>query len=193
MVIRRLFILAIMISSFTFATAQHDSIIDNGLLKANFTFSIGFIPNQKSTNLYLNGNLEYFIERNISLRSDVYLFLDTEQDSIPTLKKNHTVLLGGLYHFPTKKFDPFLGIQPGLSISQIRYDKNNESTLSKIDIAPVFSVFTGVNYYVNDYFNFYFSIRYIKGKSFADLPKPFKLNEFRLTGGLGFHFQSRKN
>lgn len=112
--------------------AQYDQLEDyekdapfastEGLLKLNFSFASGFMPNQIIYNHYLQGSLAYFPEKKVALRADFSMLLSSpSQASI--LQQNTGIYLGGFWHFVDKPiWDPYVGLQAGLHISQTTYE-----------------------------------------------------------------------
>ena len=172
-----------------FANARQDSsrYVHKGLLRAQVTISPGFMLNEGVTNIYIHGDLEYFVEDNISVRGDFYYYLNTIGDKKPFIANNAT-FFGAVYHFPTaSSLDPYIGIQPGVAYSQANtqlliYD--NKATAN-----PLISSVAGINYYASKIFHLFMSVRYVSGKHLSDAPSPLSLNEVKLSFGLGWNIR----
>ncbi|MCP4442036.1 MAG: hypothetical protein GY810_24265 [Aureispira sp.] len=163
--------------------AQDKPIVRPGLLKATANIGAGVLLKPTAMTLYINGDLEGYISKRVSLRGDFsYYFGTQKKDKI--LKMNHSLFFGFSYHFPKGKFDPFIGFQPGMSFVQGWVDDN---TPAKIKAVPVASVLGGFHYYVAKYFNFYLAVRYVGGRYIANTEMPTSLHEFRFMLGLGFN------
>ena len=172
-----------------FANARQDSsrYIHKGLLRAQATISPGFMLKEGITNIYIHGDLEYYVEDNISVRGDSYYYLNTIEDKKPFIVNNSS-FLGAVYHFPTaSSLDPYIGIQPGIAYSQantqLLIDDNRATT------NPLISSVVGVNYYAPRIFHLFVSVRYVSGKHLSDAPSPLSLNEVKLSFGLGWNIR----
>lgn len=166
--------------------AQNSFPLTDGLLRANFTISPGYLLKQKSFTIYLHGEIEYFPEDKLSLKGDFFYYIDSQQNGMG-FETNHSILAGGVYYFGKSGLIPYFGLQPGVNISKYKDNGSANMFVSKRQISPVFSATSGFVFIFHNYFNFYFSLNYINGKFFADLPQPEKLNEIRLSAGLGFN------
>jgi hypothetical protein len=181
--------------------AQKDSAYQYpGILKATATITPGFLLNKNQTNIYINGELEYFADDKISIRGDGFWMVGTQQKNA-LLQQNSSVFFGALYHFHKNRFDYFIGLQPGLSIT-----KPTEATQSlnqppvlvnaKTDydykLLPNFSPITGITFYVSDYFNFFLNVRYVYARYFGYQSSSLNIDEFRVSAGLGFQIHTKK-
>lgn len=161
-----------------------------GLLKATATISPGFMLNHPITNIYVSGELEYFLQNKVSVRGDGLWYRDS-QESIPLLNQNSLVYFGALYHFSKKKHDLFIGLQPGFSISQPN-DTDTAGIQYTIRINPSISLIAGYTFYVWDYCNFFINARYHKTQHIAISTGVLNLDELILSAGLGFQLHTRK-
>ena len=186
--VRSIFLIFVSMAPF-FANARQDSsrYVHKGLLRAQATISPGFMFNEGITNIYIHGDLEYYVEDNISVRGDSYYYLNTIDDKKPFMVI-HSTFLGAVYHFPTaSSLDPYIGIQPGIAYSQANtqlliYD-------NKVTANPLISSVAGVNYYASRIFHLFLSVRYVSGKHLSDAPSPLSLNEIKLSFGLGWNIR----
>lgn len=190
--------LVLLISLFSFpAFAQKDSAryVHRHLLRAQATISPGLLLDWKIKNIYIHGNLEYYADETVSLRGDGYYFV-SNLESRDYFKMHHSLFSGASYHIKTKNhFDPYMGIQPGVSITQAIYhmcppDAACLAVLpaqqSKPSINPLLSGVIGFNYYAQKIFHLFAEARYIHGTHLSDLG-PLQLNEVRVSFGLGFN------
>lgn len=169
---------------------QNDDFIRNGLLKATATISPSFMLNRNINNIYVSGELEYFLENKISVRGDGLWYRDSQQD-IPFLKQNSMIFFGALYHFSKKKHDLFIGIQPGAILSQPNM-LDTSMVNYPAQINPSISVIAGYTFYVWDYCNFFLNARYLNTKYVGTSKGPLHLDEIILSAGLGFQIHTRK-
>ncbi len=195
--VRRILIASAILFS-THVHAQDDEFTGyKGILSSTATFSTGYNTSFKSVNYFLQGNLEYYIDEHISVRSDVFYFLgsNTKSDSIEPFKSQHGLFTGAQYHFLKGRLDYYVGLQPGLVFGQRQYaetwDANKNMEEPQKSVAAVFSLNTGINYYASKFFLLFFQLRYNTGW-FSDNYSVASLNEIRASFGLGFYIQLRK-
>ncbi len=168
-----------------------EDILRKGLVRAQMTISPGWTIADGNTNLYLQGDMEYFLQDKISLKGDISYFLDTQGDGY--LKHNHSLFFGAQYHFPYKRFDPYIGFHPGVSLIQaknptIGTDENPvEYSVSNLKASPAISVATGFNYYVWRYIHFMANVKYVHAKHPTVWGTNYALDEFRISFGLGWN------
>ncbi len=168
-----------------------------GIISSTGTFATGYNFGFKSMNYFLQGDLEYYIDDRISVRSDVFYFLgsNTPSDSIEPFKSQHGLFTGAQYHFLKGKLDYYAGIQPGLVFGQRQYseiDASSPAEQPQKSVAAVFSINTGINYYASKFFLLFFQLRYNTGW-FSDNYSVASLNEFRASFGLGFYLKVKKH
>jgi hypothetical protein len=171
-----------------------------GILKATATITPGLMLNANQTNIYINGELEYFADDKISIRGDGFWMVGAQQ-KIALLQQNSSVFFGALYHFHKNRFDYFIGLQPGLSITKPNATNEITSQLPVLvniqkeydyKLLPNFSPLTGITFYVSDYFNFFLNVRYVYARYFGYENSSLNLSEFRVSAGLGFQIHTKK-
>ncbi len=171
--------------------AQEESsrFVHQGLIRTQATISLGMMRDD-ARNMYLHGDLEYFMHENVTVRSDAYFYLGATSDYEP-LKLNHSLFVGAMYHFPTNnRFDPYVGVQPGIAYAQriLPYTDVQGNTLySNTTFNPLISGTVGANYYGSKWFHVFVNARMVRGKLLSDVA-PKHLDEFRISFGLGFNF-----
>lgn len=181
---------------FSFAQTESSRFVDKGLLRAQGNVSSGVMLKSPGTNIYIHGDLEYYFEPNISIRSESYYFLSTF-NADPTFAMNHSNFSGVMYHFPTNgKFDPYAGVQPGIALTKLakpvllNADTAQWSPYSvssfPTNFSPLFSASIGFNYYAYKFFNLFVHIKYVAGKHLSDIQTE-SLNELKMTFGLGWN------
>lgn len=200
MVNRIFFALALLFLGQT-SFAQYDQLEDyekdapfastEGLLKLNLAFASGFMPNQIIYNHYLQGSLAYFPEKKVALRADFSMLLSSpSQASI--LKQNTGIYLGGFWHFIDKPiWDPYIGLQAGLHISQTTYEKPGfvYAQYGDFQVSPAIQFQTGVNFYINKYLHLSAGAQAIVAEQRGGkVPDDYSLTEFRAHLGLGLQF-----
>ena len=172
--------------------------VAKGLFAGKGTLAAGQMTAFKATNMYVSGNLEYYLEDNISFRGGLYFFLGS-QDAIHPLSKNSTCFTGFFYHFKTNNhLDPYIGLEPGISWTQL---KKPDSLLSEPypynissypqTASPVASITTGINYYASKWTHLFIEAKYVHGAHVSDI-SAISLNEFRIVFGFGFNMWTIK-
>jgi len=173
---------------------EESSVIDKGLVRFQGTIGMGKLLNLNETNIFLTGNLEYYIQSLISARGDVYYFLKNDENS---LKQNHQLFSGASYHIKTNNnFDPYIGFQPGMALTQSFNSprKGNESVQqfsSSTSYSPLISGVVGFNYYASKWFHLFVDGRIVQGRHLSNF-NAVSLNEVRISFGLGFNFNVLK-
>lgn len=168
-----------------------EDIVRKGLLRAQITLSPGWTIADGNTNLYLQGDMEYFLQNRVSLKGDVSYFLDTQGAGY--LKHNHSLFFGAQYHFPFKRFDPYIGLHPGVSLIQAKSaalgtgENPADISVSILKVSPAVSVATGFNFYVWRHIHFMANVKYVHAKHTAEWRTNYALDEFRISFGLGWN------
>jgi hypothetical protein len=143
-------------------------------------------------NIYLHGNLEYYPNDKLSVRSDSYVFLNALSSFVEL--QNHSNFTGISYHFTTKKqFDPYITFQPGIAYVKVA-PVVAISLIAFPEISgwvPLYSSAIGFNYYAKKYFHLFMEARYVRGELPA-YPVAISLNELKLSFGLGFNLRVKK-
>ncbi|MBL4735310.1 MAG: hypothetical protein JKY18_08215 [Flavobacteriales bacterium] len=135
----RIVIVLIILPLSVFPQETSEQYIDKGLLRAQGNIAMGsFLKSPSSSTYYISGDLEYYTSRSISVKGSSNFFLGGSQNDYLIFTKNHSILVGALYHFKTKgNFDPFIGLEPGFNLSQLEVNKDIR-TLDAIVTASTF-------------------------------------------------------
>lgn len=166
-----------------------------GLVRMSGSFATGTMPKANLKNVYLTGDLEYYINGNVSLRSESFLFLNSLDNPTSPLLQNHQLFTGASYHFrPDKPLDFYMGFQPGIAYSQVSMTQlePTDPAMSDATLNPLISGMAGVNYFATKFFHLFINTRYVSGKHLSNAPTPLSLNEFRISFGLGINFRVLK-
>lgn len=195
---KRYFILFFVCSCSLLSAQQESSqFIRKHLMRADGAIMPGFILKDNLTNVYLTGNLEYYMDTKVSIRGDInYLVGSTglSDDSIG-LKDNHSVFFGPSFHFKTNgHFDPYFVLQPGIAYTSSYKATFTESEAKNTKVAtyagavsPLGTAGFGFNYYFQRFAHLFFETRYVYGKHLSEASSPLSLQELRVTFGLGFN------
>lgn len=187
----RLMIMAVLLPVAAVAQKNYDpnTQVRFGLMKGNLTIAPGWDLHEGKTNIYLHGILSYYMSRRIALESDAYYFIDTQGDG--RLMHNHNVFFGFSYHRPYRRFDPYIGLQPGIAIIQMRRPDNDLIdtwvTQSNLKPAPAISATLGFNLYVWKYVHFMGQLRYVHAEHPVEWGETLPLDEFRLSFGISWN------
>lgn len=197
----RKFILFILLGlpAFLFAQQESQQFIHKYLVRADGSIEPGVMFKSGMNNVYINGNLEYYLDNVVSFRGDAnYLMGSTgiSDDSIG-LKDNHSILIGPVFHFHTNgHFDPYLVIQPGLAYTssyrqyytggKVDDDHKQKENYNAV-LSPIGTIGLGFNYYFQRFAHLFLETRYVHGNHLSDAPSPLSLDELRITFGLGFN------
>jgi hypothetical protein len=188
---KRIFLIISLFISCTGLFAQKDTgknlswgQVHKGILAGVGTISVGEMPAHNISNVYVTGNLEYYAQKNVSIRGDEYFFVNSLTPNSP-LKQNSSVYFGAFYHFPTHSgFDPLIGFQPGIAFA-----RTTDSAYGKADpgaAAPLMSLVIGFNFYAEKWFHIQANIRYTAGQESSEQSQ-YNLNEISFNFGLGFN------
>lgn len=189
--LKGLFMLSLVLLFGLQVQAQEDIVKQkHGMLKFTGGIEPGYMFSPRLLNLYLSGHLEYYLQERVSVRGDIYYFVDT-QGGDAQLLANHGLFFGAAYHFLDKPVvDPYLGFQPGVQLTRVQYWDDNSLALYKspYKLVPVASVIGGANFFVSRFFNFYVATRGVFGSHRGGgAPTSLNLGEWRISFGLGFN------
>lgn len=180
-------LICLQFSSIVFSQSESNSNLDRTyLLAADMSFTPSRILNEKSTLYYIHGSFSFYPTSKISVRGDsAFSFREFIGNEISM--RYHSTFFGACYHFTENgAFDPFIGIQPGISIFERSVFQSN-SVPSKKEIIPNASLIVGLKFFVNNYFNFFGNLRYVYGQPAINPTVGSGLHEIRLSFGLGLN------
>tara|TARA_B100000809_G_C15114586_1_gene521912 strand:+ start:1646 stop:2203 length:558 start_codon:yes stop_codon:yes gene_type:complete len=167
-------------------SAQEENELKPWRLKAATSFAPGLLTENTKT-IQLQATLG-FIKDKIELRGDGFYFLNSFGDR-PRFTMNHQLFAGAFYRFSEKKFQPYLGFQPGIAMSQSsEFGSLNVTTQKleyKVSYNPLGSLSAGFDFFGKKWFYLFTEARYIFGKHKSNT-YPVYLDEIRLSFGLGF-------
>ena len=171
------------------AQSENQESIKDWKFKSALSFAPGFLT-EKTNTIQLQGTFG-FIKNKIELRGDAFYFLNSFGER-PRFSMNHQLYAGAFYRFlDTKSFQPYIGLQPGIAMSQSsEYGALNSETQKiehQITYNPVGSVSAGFDYFGEKWFYLFSEVRYIFGKHKSNT-YPVYLDEFRISFGLGITF-----
>jgi len=188
---KRLVMLALVLIGLAAQAQDNNTFVKKYLLRTQGNLSVGYMVKQKTVPAYIGGDFDYFIDERVSWYGEGSFFVTGTSDEVGyKIKHNHAILSGVNIHLTAnKRFDPYIGINPGIMISQ--FGSTNiiiGPQYTKVGVSPVFSAAVGINYYVGSIFNFFVRARYIQGQFFANSMERIPLSEFRFSAGLGWNW-----
>lgn len=191
-------IIIILLLPFIASAQDNNRVIRKGLLGGKGTLAFGIPTDYKGSNMYVSGNIQYYVEDNISYRGEVWFFLDSDGDK-NLFRQNSTLFTNFNYHIKTKNnIDPYIGIGPGFSWTQLKEpesilliaDNNTPIPSYSATISPVASLTVGVNYYTK-FAHLFIEAKYVQGVHLSDISGA-SLNEIRIAFGFGWNFNTIK-
>jgi hypothetical protein len=188
---KKLLLLTLLWGAFLAAQAQDG--IHKGLVRVQGTVGLGI--SKPELRYYVLGELEGLLTDHVGINGAIYANLGSDRSAFdiyfsepkPDDYYVHTIFAGPIYHFtPNKPLDVHVGVQPGISLTQLNYMPPSGTVATEFDVAPAASVLTGVAYY-GSIFHLFAQARYVVTRHttvHGDVP----LNDLRLAIGLGFNF-----
>lgn len=185
----------VLILSTGFIHAQNESYIQPGLLSATATLGPSKMLARNSSNYYLSGFAEYFIEKNLSLRGDIFLYASSDND-VPFISEAARSFFGLSYHLNKNNFDVHFGFQPGITYMKRNPYSDGNQTFAPVEedgqLMPSFTLSCGATYYVWKYFNFFVNLNYVRSELHGTRSGSFNTDELIFSAGLGFQIQTRR-
>jgi hypothetical protein len=164
-------------------------VIDNGMLSGGLTFAAGF-ANSKTQNIYVQGYMEYMFQKNISVRGDIFVFINSLGEN-SRLNMNHQLLVFSAYHIPNNSpIDPYFGLGPGIAMTRLEggggLDSTSGNLVNKISANTFITFNCGFRYYAPKWFHMYIEAGYVLGRHVSSATV-FDISELRVSFGLGFN------
>ena len=161
---------------------------ERGKITSALSFAPGFLT-EKTYTIQVQGYVGY-LKNKIEVRADGFYFLGSYGDR-PRFSMNHQLFAGANYHFTETAFQPYVGFQPGIALSQSSEYGTLNATTGETEyvpsVNPLGSAVAGFSYYGEKLFFVFVEGRYIFGKHKSNTYPTF-LDEARLSFGLGFFF-----
>jgi hypothetical protein len=159
-----------------------------GNVRSQGNIAGGYLFGTKQPMGYVTGDIDLFIDKQVSVTGSIWLSIPVNNNKTG-VKANHAVFWGFNYHpLKTGRWDPFIGLTPGLGIAQTAYMEGDEVKKTAFCPVPYIGVQTGFNYYVGSFFNFFTKVEGVSGQMFGGKPGHTRLDELKLTAGLGWNF-----
>lgn len=173
--------------SFFNVSAQDEFQLSSGILRAQGAFAMGRLTESKATQIYIKGDLSYYLDNKISVRADGFYFVDSQDKTNKPFEFSHALFTGFSYHLGNGgPLDPYVGMQPGINFASIGKPENFLPGTSISSWSPVISGHIGLNYYAPKIFHLFVHAQYIQGQ-FVNRLNSQSLSEFRISFGLGWN------
>lgn len=184
-------IAAIAASLFLASTTTAQPIVQQrkGNFRAQGNIAGAYLFQQKIFMPYLTGDMDLFFDNHVALAGSVWVSLPISKIK-SGLKQNHAVF-GGINYHPLKKgrWDPYICLTPGIRLVQAEETNGELVTRTHLSPVPLLSASVGCNYYIGSIFNFFVKAQGVSGQFFKLEHRAIRLDDLRLTAGLGFNFQ----
>lgn len=172
--------------------AQQEVYVRPGLIRSTMTFSPSYMLNNKTTNYYLTGLLEGYLNKTLSIRSEAhYLVGSKSPDLSPHFKNSVRASLGIQLHKNIKNFDSYVGFMPSFSLSQLNKEVDIDGK-HPFHFEPSFAIKAGVTYYVWKFFNFFAEATYHNTTIIGLDRIDGRSDELMISAGLGFNINTMK-
>jgi hypothetical protein len=156
--------------------------VHKGLMNMQIGLTGGGMVFNQVQDLYFNGSFSYVMESQIAVRTDFYVFLP-DYNFEGQLLKNSSILLGPEFHFPFGRFDMSLLFETGVAFPYLK----GGSVDQKAQMEPVVTLGLGFYYYLFQNFHVFTAVNYLHGNYFLENSDPFRLDEIRVSAGLGIN------
>jgi hypothetical protein len=170
----------------TFAEASHAQnygsapFLRKGLMSISTGLTGGIMTFNELQEVYFTGTFSYCVEQQIGIRTDLCVFLP-DYNFEGQLQKNSSILLGPEFHFPFSRFDLSFLFEAGVAFPYLKDGVANQ----KVQAEPVYVLTLGTSYYLFHNFHVFASAGYLHGNYFLENVDPFRLDEIRISAGLG--------
>jgi hypothetical protein len=149
------------------------------------TYAPGLLQGQDEVNFYLHLHGFVFLEPQLSLRGDVFSWRSSTAER-PVFKQYNSLHAGLSYHFRKyKSFDPYAGATLGVGYTQ--RGEVLSVGFSEKAINPLVMPHLGFRLFAPKFFYLFAETNYVIGRHLPIDKTGIPLNEFRFSGGLGFH------
>jgi hypothetical protein len=161
-----------------------------GCIRSQGNLSPGFLFAQKQATAYLDGDYDLFIDNRVSITGSGFFSFALNRKNQTGIKANHGIFWGMNYHFlPHGKWDPYIGLTPGIGIVQAAYQSGEEIKRTPYTLVPLMSGVIGCNYYIGSIFHFFVKVQGVSGQVFSNLQTPMRLDELKVMAGLGWNMR----
>lgn len=168
------------------AFSQEESVIRAGLVKTTLTISPSKSLTSPKSYFYLHGILEGYLSKSISVSGEGYFYQGMIKGNKSNFSYNHSLFFGFSKHFTKNNLDFHVGLQPGVSFTQLAADSLVLSP--KTSVNPSLSAIVGLNYFVGKYLHFFIQSRLVLAEHQTDYAR--NISDLRFSAGLGFNINT---
>ena len=190
---RTALVFTVLLLLFNFTNAQKKEKIRiwdvrKGCLRFQGNLAPGYLFWQKDVTAYVNGDVDYFIDDRTAVFGSLWASFNMGNDP-KGLFANHALFSGVNYHFlKPQRIDPYVGFTPGLGLVRAGYlDTTGRYQKTNFTPIPLISASIGFNYYLGFIFNFFVKAQFTAGQIFSTLPVEKRVDELKITIGLGYN------
>jgi hypothetical protein len=163
-----------------------------GTLRTQANLAGGYLFAQKDYAAYITGDFDLYVSPRVSITGEGWYSFALNSDGMG-LRQNHSLFAGMNYHIlRNEKWDPYVGFSPGAAFVSAGYDDQGTLRETKIHAAPLVSITAGCNWYIGSIFNIFLKMRFTSGQVMGEMPGVTRLEELKITGGLGWNFRCWK-
>lgn len=162
-----------------------------GVFRATATISPSISLSNSFNNIYISGESEYYFESFLSLRGDLFVLAGTLEEK-QDLYHHHHLMIGPQFHGQKGIVDFFGGFSMGLNLTSEKNYFPLPDIYNQRSLTPNFSINSGVNFYVFDYFHFFAHARYMMTTYRGHFSGNKRMDELIFSAGLGFQIPSKK-
>ena len=164
--------------------------VRKGSLSFQGNLAPGYLFAQKDVTAYVNGDVDYFIDDRTSVFGSLWASFNMGNDP-KGLLANHAIFSGVNYHFlKPQRIDPYIGLTPGIGLVRAGYaDSLGNFQKTNFTPVPLIAASVGFNYYVGFVFHFFVKAQFTAGQIFSSLPVEKRIDELKVTVGLGYNFR----
>lgn len=152
------------------------------LMEMSLGFTGGIHVFEPVQSIYFTGAVSYCLENQIAVRADYFHFVP-DPNFTGQLDKNSSLMAGGEFHFPYGRFDFSMLLQPGVAFCHLVVP----GSMQKLRAEPIVRAGLETTYYVLRNAHVFVNGSYLRGNYFLEGSRPYRLDELRLTAGLGIN------
>lgn len=172
--------------------AQTEKFDRTGTIRAQGNLASGYLFNQKEFGAYIVANVDVYVAPKVSIMGEGWYGFNLHNDQTG-IRGNHAVFAGINYHFIRhKNWDPYIGFSPGVGMVVAGYADSMALRQSRLMVGPLLSLDAGCNWYIGAIFNIFINLRFVSGQVMGEPPTATRLEELKLSAGLGWNFRAWK-
>jgi len=128
----RILLLLLSVLAFNHLPAQKIWEERKGCVRSQGNLAPGYLFSQKIASAYINGDMDLFFDNRVSFTGSAWYSFALNRKNETGIKANHAIFWGLNYHFlKPSRWDPYIGLTPGVGIVQAAYRDNDEIKRTK--------------------------------------------------------------